>query len=473
MSTRVSNRPCLIVAAAFALSRVLFHLLGLRFSTEHVGSMMHFVDPELLRERLGESLLYLHGQPPLMSLWMGGILKCSGDAWPLVMQGLFLLLSLASALLLLHLLRGFGLGDRVATSVAVAFSLLPATLVYENYWFFTCPLVFLLLLLVATFRAALQRPSFARWTGFFLVAAVLVNFKNLFHLGWMVLLVPWALCCSGRGARRVVVFASLLPLLLGGAWYAKNAVVFGRFEASSWMGFGLARKTYHRLPIDTRRELVATGTLDAVAGVAVYGTVEEFAVPLGMPETTGVPILDRARKSSGWPNYHHAIYQDVCRRMRATAWRVVQVLPDLYWADVRRAAAQAFRPATEWGPVATPREQIAGYVDVLEGLLHAPLGVDWLRPWSLLLLLTGIGGLRRMVRWVRVRSVRDGVYLFAAGTTLYVLSIAVLLDTNETHRHRVMVDGLLVWMAAIAIVPGSCSDPPDGAQSALVPPAQT
>ena len=71
-----STRSALAVfSALFVVSRCILHAFGLRYCTEHVGAIMHFPPLDLLRDRLGETLWYMHGQPPLSALVIGLCLK--------------------------------------------------------------------------------------------------------------------------------------------------------------------------------------------------------------------------------------------------------------------------------------------------------------------------------------------------------------------------------------------------------------
>ena len=53
-----------LLAMAFAVSRLGYYLLGVRFDARPVLHYYQFLDPELLKHRLFESLFYLHVQPP-------------------------------------------------------------------------------------------------------------------------------------------------------------------------------------------------------------------------------------------------------------------------------------------------------------------------------------------------------------------------------------------------------------------------
>src|SRR5262245_45358680 len=87
----------LIVAGLFAVSRVLYALLGVRFDSSTLPGYMQFIDPPLLRDRLLESLWYYHAHPPLLNLFSGIGLKLFGDNADVYFSLSFHVLGLAMA----------------------------------------------------------------------------------------------------------------------------------------------------------------------------------------------------------------------------------------------------------------------------------------------------------------------------------------------------------------------------------------
>jgi len=68
---RVEWRDVLTVLALVTASHCLYGLLGVRFDASPFPGYMQFIDIELLRHRLLESLWYYHAQPPLLNLFAG------------------------------------------------------------------------------------------------------------------------------------------------------------------------------------------------------------------------------------------------------------------------------------------------------------------------------------------------------------------------------------------------------------------
>ena len=136
-SVTLSRRPVLGFLALFFLSRAAFAACGLRFCTDHVAAQMHFVELDLLRDRLLESLWYLHGQPPLMSVLLGLLLKAFGDHYAVALHAVFVAMGAATGAGIVALLLRLGLAARTSVGVAIAYSLLPAVLIYEHYAYST------------------------------------------------------------------------------------------------------------------------------------------------------------------------------------------------------------------------------------------------------------------------------------------------------------------------------------------------
>ena len=64
-----------LLLTVFAVSRIAYYLSGVRFDARPVFTFFQFADPELLKHRLLETLLYLHVQPPGFDLYVAIILK--------------------------------------------------------------------------------------------------------------------------------------------------------------------------------------------------------------------------------------------------------------------------------------------------------------------------------------------------------------------------------------------------------------
>jgi hypothetical protein len=446
------SKPYLLFTILFVASRACFHAAGQTFFAWH-ASMMHFVDLQVLQADVWQTLWYLHGQPPLMSVFLASVLAPVDYDYSRsipIFRSLFLIGGLVLGWAWIHTLMRAGLRPLTSVAVAVGFSLLPACIVYERYLFYTYPVVVLLALMGMFMIRAIQAPGFRTWTWVFLLAAILALFKGVFHLAWMLGLVGILWRLSARKDRRVVLVASILPLLLVAGWYGKNLALHGQFKTSSWVGIGLARKTYHLLPAEERAALARR--IDPIIGVDIFGSVAQFAEVVPMPEPTGVRLLDEPSRVDGSINFHHAIYVEGCDRMVAAAWQSILEDPRPYARNVLETIQLMFEPASLWWPVVRPRNEARVYCTAVDLLLHGHWGVRGINCWSVLTLVTLLGG-----GVVSVRSLRrpaeaqatDALITAATFTAVFILAVSALFDAQEANRHRFLVDGVIVLAAVL------------------------
>src|SRR5690606_22626116 len=116
-----------------------------RFDVSPFGGFWHLIDPDLLRERLAESLFYLHSQPPLFSLWLGIYAKLFPDeaAFGRAFALSYLALAVLHALLLVGLARALGLRGWLSFLPAALFTASPSVLLYESFLFYSYPVLVL------------------------------------------------------------------------------------------------------------------------------------------------------------------------------------------------------------------------------------------------------------------------------------------------------------------------------------------
>ena len=74
------GRMSLALAASFAAAHLIYYALGVRFDNTSLAWYWQYLDPELLKSRLLESVFYMHSQPPLFNLFLGAVLKYPGAA---------------------------------------------------------------------------------------------------------------------------------------------------------------------------------------------------------------------------------------------------------------------------------------------------------------------------------------------------------------------------------------------------------
>src|SRR5580692_875967 len=218
-----------LLAMAFAVSRLGYYLLGVRFDARPVLHYYQFLDPELLKHRLFESLFYLHVQPPGWNLYTGAVLKLFPASYPTAFRLIYLMLGLGICWSIFYLMRTCGVSRWLAFTLATWFIVSPAVVLFENYLLYEY-LVSFLLLAAAVALVRVVRDSRFLWANLFFAALFgLVLVRNIFHLAYFVAIMV-TLAWLSRSHRRVVLLCGAIPLLAILALYAKNEILFGSFS---------------------------------------------------------------------------------------------------------------------------------------------------------------------------------------------------------------------------------------------------
>lgn len=465
--------PLLAVLVGFGLSRLAYHALGVRFDASPLLGFWQYIDPQLLRTDLLESLWFLHSQPPLFNVYLGAVLKLAGAEHELVFAAAWLLVGAGLATALFLLIARLGAPAWVAAGLAIAFSVSPAAILFEN-WLYAEHLVAACLVLAALLlhrfiAAGRTRDAAAA----FAVLAAVALMRPIFHLAWLLLIagLVWAM---SAGRRRQVLTAAAAPLLVCTAVYAKNAIQFDSFGATTCAGINAARMTTMQLDPAVVGAMIRRGELSRFARYSPFG------LPIDTPEVfrdeprRGVALLDRPLKSTRAPNLDHAAYLDICDRYLEDAVTVLRKHPGAFARGWRMGTFVFWRPPDQYGfftranrEAVRPLDRVYGVfaygqprpaTDV-EALALAPRGdpavskrapeVGWLT--ALAYLVAVAGGL---VVLARQRAARAPPPAFAVVTAFVLLNVAwvavvgTAFESGENNRFRFLVDPLVLALLA-------------------------
>ena len=347
-----------VMIAAFAASRAAAYAAGVRFDASPLTWYWQYIDPQLLKDRLVESLYYLHIQPPLFNLLLGVNLKLFPSSFSAAMHIEYLALGLTATIALYLLLRQFGLSALVSAVLASLSCVAPATLLYENWLFYEYPTMTLLLLAAVALHRFLARDSVAAGVGFFAAAAAAIYTRTVFQLVWLLPII-WALSLAKR--PRLVLKCCAVPVVFIVLLYAKNAMLFGAPLTSSWFGLHFTRPTLSQLDRTTREELVTSGKLHPISLVDPFSHVDSYAKFVPLAEPTGIPVLDRATKVAGGQNFNAKSYIQIARAYLTEAFLVIRYRPDTYFRSVREAIISFMSPSTDYAFVDANRVKISRY----------------------------------------------------------------------------------------------------------------
>jgi len=443
--------PLVLVIAVFAASRVLVYALGVRFDTGPLEHYWQFLDPELLRTRLLESLFYLHSQPPLFNLLLGLGLKLSPDHFGAAMHAVYLGLGLVQSLATYLLLVRLGVRRWTSAGVAAVLSVLPATLLYENWLFYEYPVATLLVASALVLHEFVRRATVWPGAAFFTLVGALIYLRSIFQVVWLVLVVCLIVLVR-RDLARPALVGALLPTLAVVLLLAKNFVVFGVPTTSSWFGMNLAQVVYSQVPSSERRDLVARGELSRVSSVDPFRPPAEYASVVSIPAPRGIPVLDRMTKSSGEPNMNHLLLVGVSRDYFKDSIRLIRLRPRAYPSAILEGGKLYFRSSSDLFP--GNRDPILGYVKLFDRIVLLRVGFGEIA-WTLVFahVLALLYGLKRTSDIIRrrVEATPEAVTIAYLWLTLvYVTAVVTFTQVVENNRIRFFLDPLVIILLAPA-----------------------
>jgi hypothetical protein len=450
--------PLLAVFAVFIASRLAFDRVGLRYQGDAFIGSWQAIDPEMLRTDLWRSVYYLHSQPPLMNLAYGLVLRAFPDRHEQVFHLLYYCFGLGLSAVLFSLGRSAGIRPWISAALTAWFMTSPATVLYEHLLSYAYPLP-VMLALAGVFLHRFSASKKYRWGFlFFSMLTLTVLTWSLFHLAWLlfIILLMWLI---DPPARKRLLLAALVPLLVAVGWYAKNLLHFDEFTASSWAGMNLSRITTFRLAEEEREALVRAGSLSGFALIPPFRNPLVYLRYLPHTPLTGIPLLDEPEISLGGRNHHHLVYIEASGRYLEDALMTIRSRPRVYLRAVLQAAYIYFHSASDYEFVSENRSRIgsldlwwnrvfygqwAGDETASERLGNlSPGHVAW---WLVLVFLTTLAGAAACL-WKRRGHLADPVntvVLFMAYTILYVTLVGTSMDIGENNRFRFAIDPLLM-----------------------------
>lgn len=472
--------------AVFFASRLVAHWCGVSLETR-ADYQWQLLEPDLLSNRLVESVFYLHAQPPAFNALHGLVLKLASAnlrAEQLLWTALQLSFGLGILVGIYGTLVICGVSRCLAAIAAALFICAPSALVYENFLSYTYINASLLSLSALTLAHFLRhRRSASVWAFFLLLASICLT-RPIYHFLWLIVVSVLVVVQTRRigVSRRTLLGAVLVANLLVASVYVKNGIVFGFFGASSWSGMNIATMTYTNLGDSTRRAVVEKGIASPLAAVGPFLPLDVYPSQFRSAQPTGIPALDRRTRFDGSPNFNNQNYLSISTQYGRDARALASYRPAEYVKSVvRNLVSFFFRSSTDYLHVSRNVTRIRRWdalysvviygqfgslprlwssdqpVDGSDTLRQLPLGVVIARKAKesclflalMVLLLPGYA----ISRALKGRAPSDVVFAsFVALTVVYVAAASNLGNFGETHRMRFEVEPLLMILLGLLIV---------------------
>jgi hypothetical protein len=463
-----------LLSVVFVLSRIAYYLLGVRFDARPVLNFFQFIDPELLKHRLLESLYYLHIQPPGFNLYTGLVLKLFPNAYPAVFQAIHLALGISICWLTYYLMSVCGVNSWLAFTLTGLFIVSPGVVLFENFMLYEYPLVFLLLVAAAALYNFCLRERAIYAVLFFTSLLFLLLVRNQFHLIYIAGAFL-ALLYFYKRRRRMLFLSGIVPLLLAFGLFFKNWVLFGTFSSSTWMGMNMSTILTHQLTEEEARGFISRGLISPVSLIDAGAPIALYRSYVQMPPKTGIPVLDEEVTSTGATNFNNPVFFQIQRYYIKDGLWILRDYPVAYLRSLEAAWFSYFLPTGDFPFFDLNRPRISGidrffnlvffgqfrYTSdrkelrtiaaqggklslILYTGIFLLIGLPALWLWSIYYLVTGI---RRKTLAPQV-AVLIGFLLF---NITYLTAVANFLSSFENNRYRFQFDAFFVILFGIAL----------------------
>ena len=484
------HRDDLVVAGIFVAARTFFiAVVGVRMDLLFLIFAPHVPDLGLLQHHLLQTVWYEHTQPPGFPFLVGFLMKVSPFPNGITFQVVWILMGFALALVLRRVGRMIGLG-RMATFVGIGLVVTnPALVSIEfsaNYDEPTILLVALLVLFIGRYVVSGSTRHLAVITG---LATVAVLTRTVFHPGWYVLLVVGLfLARRPTWPDRRVVLAVALPAVAILAFVAKNQVLYGEPNLTSWGGPSLDKIAGSAARPELQKQLIADGTVSPLFGRQVFILPYEGysdAMPTCTPEHTGIPVLDDPIRPDDpafdirvpSPNLNYECFLPIYRQQGKDAMAFLKKYPGKFFGAQANGAQMFFEPALQivftpnnlkaldgtdkvWRWTLYPRVTLdpIAYSDWSSRRVLAYGGVRLVPTVLLLDLAAVLMAFPAIARLIPKRT-RDGggdkraAYAIRAAiglTCAWVTLIGSAFEINENARYRLLIEPFLLLLLAWA-----------------------
>ncbi|KKC26056.1 hypothetical protein WP12_10600 [Sphingomonas sp. SRS2] len=439
----------------YLAAKIVMLLAGSRFDADNLTSWMQIIDLELLRHDLWRSLYYLHTQPPLFNLLIGLTLKLGLAAFPWVMLLIYGVVTLGGILAFHAVAADISGRPRLSFIVAAWLCVAPSVLLFSQKLYYDGLVPWMLMMALWGLHSGAVRRSGPRLLFGFSMLAATILLRAMIHplllflaAGIMVALFP--------GQRRRLIVTAIGPAAAILLVLAKNFMVFGIVQLSSWAPLSLGHTTVERLPVATRIELMHQGKLSRFAPVSVFAPPGDYLKVMPAPAKTGVPLLDNMEKSSGEANWNHVLYTKIGPERVHDALFAMRYAPASFAKVLVTSLYHFHRPASEFKGLERNLAHIRGW----DRFSNAVIGLQptawfgssldkqrpqsiWLQPSYSALLLTlaflgaGFACLAALLRAVRLRQRPDeslAIPIIIAGFGLFVIMVSSSFDVWENNR---------------------------------------
>ncbi len=459
------------VTALFIVSRIVVYLSGITFDANNiVNGTWQVIAPELLKNKLIESVWYLHSQPPLYNLYIGIVLKLFPEHYSTFFHINFLVLGLLTHVVLFVIMKRLEIRSIIAFVLTVLLMISPTMILYENWLSYTTLVIALLTFSTLFLLRFLQSEKTMDGFLFFLFIAITILTRSMYHIAWFVVIILILLISRHKIKKKIILTASL-PFLFVFAFFLKNYMLFNTFSTSSWMGMSLYEISLSRMDKKKLEPLVALDEVSPIVFVPAFWSLDHYSKFVTKPNPYfNVSVLSDSFNLQA-ANYHNYHYLEVSELYKKSAIQAIRHYPLDYLKNVAISFGYYFYPASNYPMLKNNSEKMFWYNKMFNHLVlwtiynpdeierTPPFRIEYALSLSLLLILSffasTILGIQQL--WKQWRSRMPGFNSFAiivvylTLTILYTMVVGNFFEQGENMRFRFQTSTMCIIVAGICI----------------------
>jgi len=429
----------LVILVVFFVSRLFIHLiLKIEFTYYFKDYLIQYLELESLKNNLLQNIFYLHSQPPLFNFSIGFCENILGKDSSFMFAFLFRLMGFLTAILGFRVLEKLNVKKILALSIILFYILTPATILYENLFFYTHVIIFLLVSSAYYILKFINLSNFKNALLVFTGISLTILITSFFHLIWFVIVFIF-LSIVKKSNRKILVKGAAFPFIIILALYLKNFLVFGFFGSSSWMGMNLSRITVHQMEPNQKENLIENKNLSELTSIAPftqYKDMDSVFVERYFGNYSGIIVLDKPEKKNGRTNYNHSAYLNISAQLLKDDLFIITHYPQVYIKGILKAFTLYFDSPTKYKLISANAFKIKAYNKFFDVFVYGS-STNTKTGYNTILLVIFI-----IISSVYLLFISDSNYLlkvfiaFALINIFYVMFVGNLMEYGENNRFR-------------------------------------
>ena len=350
----------ILFVSIFFLSRIIFFEFGIRFDYKPLFWLDQYLEVDLLRNKLLESLFYLHCQPPLFNAFLGVIVKLFSGCEQIIFAVIYMCFGLLIYIFMYEIMQKLGIKRIISFAISTIFIVSPAAILYENWLFYTYPMAFLITFSTLALMQLIEKNCLIYFILFFSLLAFMSLTRTVFH-PLLVLGIAIILFLFFKKGRKNIILGSGLPLIIIFSVLIKNIIIFGVYS-SSWFGMNFADITIKYIPNEKKHELVRQNKLGQLALIPPFGHLEEYTKFIKPHKPFGIICLDKDITSANKINFNNYDYIAISKLYMDESKKALLCAPEYYLKNGLASFYLYFRSPSDYKYFANPNnDKIKGY----------------------------------------------------------------------------------------------------------------